>query len=129
MSKKAFEGIKAGLENALADLRGEPGHVVKVTTIVPIDVKSVREKTGLSQEDFSRTFGVPLATYRKWEQGQCVPTDASLLLLHVIDLHCQLVNLLLCSHQQTVVGVLDRRVFQQLLQGAQVFQGGTSEWE
>ncbi len=87
MSKKAFEKIKAGLEDALADIRGEPGHVVKVTIIVPVDVKSVREKTGLSQEDFSRTFGVPLATYRKWEQGQRAPTEASLLLLHVIDRH------------------------------------------
>jgi hypothetical protein len=49
MSKKAFEKIKAGLEDALADLRGEPGRVVKVTTIVPVDVKRVRKKTGLSQ--------------------------------------------------------------------------------
>jgi len=87
MSKKVFDGIMAGLKDALADVRGEPGHVVKVTTIAPLDVRSVREKTGLSQEDFSRTFGVPLATYRKWEQGQRAPTEASLLLLHVIDRH------------------------------------------
>lgn len=87
MSKKAFDKIMAGLKDAIADARGEPGHVVKVTTIAPVDVNSVREKTGLSQEDFSRTFGVPLATYRKWEQGQRAPTEASLRLLHVIDRH------------------------------------------
>lgn len=87
MSKKAFEKIKAGLEDALADIRGEPGRVVKVTTIVPVDVKRVRKKTGLSQAEFSRTFGLSPATYRKWEQGQRAPTEASLLLLHVIDRH------------------------------------------
>lgn len=59
MSKKVFDGIMAGLRDAIADVRGEPGHVVEVTTIVPVDVKSVREKTGLSQKEFSRTFGVP----------------------------------------------------------------------
>jgi len=87
MSKKAFDKIMAGLKDAIADARGEPGHVVRTTTIAPVDVKSVRDKTGLSQEDFARTFGLSLATYRKWEQGQRAPTAASLLLLHVIDQH------------------------------------------
>ena len=91
MSKKVYQGIKAGLEEALADIRGEPGNVTRVTTIAPVDVKAVREKTGLSQEEFSRTFGLSLATYRKWEQGQRSPTEASLLLLHVINQHPQTV--------------------------------------
>lgn len=87
MSKQAFDRIAAGLRDAIADMRGEPGHVVKVTTIVPVHVKGVREKTGLSQEEFSRTFGVPLATCRQWEQGQRAPTGAAHLLFHVIDRH------------------------------------------
>jgi putative transcriptional regulator len=87
MSKKVFKGIMAGLQDALADVRGEPGRVVKTTTIAPVNVRSVRVKTGLSQEEFSRTFGLSLATYRKWEQGQRAPTEASLMLLHVIDRH------------------------------------------
>lgn len=87
MGKKVFKGIMAGLEDALADIRGEHGRVVKVTTIVPIDVKRVRRKTGLSQAEFSRTFGLPQATYRKWEQGQRGPNEAALMLLHVIDRH------------------------------------------
>ena len=87
MGKKVFKGIMAGLEDALADIRGEPGRVVKVTAIVPVDVKRVRKKTGLSQAEFSRTFGIPLATYRKWEQGQRGPNEAALMLLHVIDRH------------------------------------------
>lgn len=85
MSKKAFDGIAAGLKDAIADIRGEPGHVVKVTTIVPVDVKRVRRKAGLSQEEFSRTFGMPLATYRQWEEGQSAPTGVAHLLLDVID--------------------------------------------
>lgn len=87
MSKKAFNKIMAGIEDAIADARGEPGHVTRVTTIAPVDVKAVRDKTGMSQEDFSRTFGLPLPTYRKWEQRQRMPDSASMLLLHLIDRH------------------------------------------
>lgn len=44
MSKKLFEGIKAGLEDALADIRGEPRRVVKVTTIAPVGSKRRQKK-------------------------------------------------------------------------------------
>jgi len=87
MSKKAFNKIMAGARDALADIRGEHGHVTRVTTYKTVDAKAVREKTGLSQEEFARTYGVPLDTMRKWEQGKRGPSDASLLLLHLIDRH------------------------------------------
>lgn len=43
MSKKAFDKIMAGLKDAIADVRGEPGRVVRVTTIRAVDAKRVRK--------------------------------------------------------------------------------------
>ena len=49
------------------------------------DVKKIRKKTGLSQEDFSRVFGIPLATLKNWEQGRRKPDSAVCLLLNLIS--------------------------------------------
>jgi len=84
MSKRAFDKIATGLRHAIADAKGEPGHVTKVTEIEPIDVKAVREATGLGQRDFAATFLLSYDTLVKWEQGTRSPTGAARLLLHVI---------------------------------------------
>lgn len=88
MSKKAFESIAAGLRDAIADAQGEPGRVVRVhEPVPPVDVKAVRTKQGMTQNDFSATYSIPLPTLRKWEQGQSEPTGPMRVLLHVIDKH------------------------------------------
>lgn len=50
-----------------------------------LDVRAVRAKTGLSQEQFAETFGVSVATLRNWEQGRRTPEGAARVLLTVID--------------------------------------------
>ena len=50
-----------------------------------INVKAIREKTGLTQMDFAAKYQLPLATLRKWEQNQRQPTGAARLLLIMID--------------------------------------------
>lgn len=49
------------------------------------DVKRVREKTEMTQKEFSETFGVNLSTLRHWERGDRSPSGASLILLNLID--------------------------------------------
>jgi len=56
--------------------RGEHGRV----TTVP-SVSSVREKTGLSQAEFSRLLGVSVRTLQEWEQGRRAPSGAARTLL------------------------------------------------
>lgn len=85
MTKRAFEGIMAGLRDALGDSRGERGRVTRVHLIAKVDVKAIRAKTGMSQTEFSRTFRIPMPTLSKWEQGQRSPTGTARLLLHMID--------------------------------------------
>ena len=75
MSKKAFDKIAEGLTEAVAIARGE---AAPAALHVPpeIDVKSIRDRTGLSQEAFASTFGFTVYQVRQWEQGRHRPLDA-----------------------------------------------------
>ena len=40
--------------------------------IIPY-VRGIRRALGLTQEEFSRRYGIPLGTLRDWEQGRVIP--------------------------------------------------------
>jgi putative transcriptional regulator len=87
MSKRAFEGIMQGLEEALAYSRGyksAAGRVIRVA-VKPADIKTARKRVGLSRDAFARTFGLSPATLRKWENGEREPTGAARVLLTIIS--------------------------------------------
>ena len=46
--------------------------------------KHVRQKLGLSQEDFAKRFAIPLGTLRDWEQHRTEPDQTSVNYLRVI---------------------------------------------
>jgi putative transcriptional regulator len=71
MSEMA-KGILAGLEEAIAHMRGEPNNV-RLTHYICADAKVIREHLDLSQREFSETYGIPLATLQNWEQGRNRP--------------------------------------------------------
>ncbi len=48
-------------------------------------VRSVRLRSGLTQVEFARRFGVPLHTLRNWEQGKRVPTGAAATLIRLMS--------------------------------------------
>jgi putative transcriptional regulator len=75
MSKKAFDKIAEGLNEALAVARGES---VPARLHVPaeMDVRAVRSKTGMSQDAFASSFGFTVHQVRQWEQGRCRPLGA-----------------------------------------------------
>ena len=49
-----------------------------------VDVRLIREKYGLTQEEFARRFGLKLETVRGWEDRSIVPDAAAITLLRVI---------------------------------------------
>ena len=51
------------------------------------DVPALRNRLRMSQTEFARRFGFPVATLRNWESGKRVPRGASLALLRVIAYH------------------------------------------
>ncbi|HEX8417805.1 MAG TPA: helix-turn-helix domain-containing protein [Methylobacterium sp.] len=46
---------------------------------------AIRRKLGVTQQDFADVLGVPLATYRNWEQGRKIPDPAARSLLTIFD--------------------------------------------
>ena len=50
-----------------------------------VDVRTVREKLGLSQETFAHRFGLDLSTVRNWEQKRSRPDTAARVLLRTIE--------------------------------------------
>lgn len=72
MGKKAFEKIAAGLNEALAIAKGEV-RPAKLFVPAAINVKAIRQKLDLSQEDFAAGFGFTIDQIKAWEQGRSRP--------------------------------------------------------
>jgi putative transcriptional regulator len=91
MSNSADRILK-GLQEALGHAKREdvPGLMVHVPTMV--DVASVRRRTGLSQDAFSRRIGVSPATLRNWEQGRRYPEGPARVLLALLDRNPRIVE-------------------------------------
>ena len=53
-------------------------------TAIPVDVRALRLKMGMTQQTFAHRFGLPVTTLRHWERGTRKPTGTALVLLHVI---------------------------------------------
>ena len=51
----------------------------------PVDVKAIRAKLGMSQEEFANAFGLNLAALRDWEQQRRMPRGPARTLLKIID--------------------------------------------
>lgn len=79
-----FESIKRGMEEAIAHSKGEK---TEVQLFIPeeVNVKRVREKTGLTQNQFASTFGISLGTLRHWERGDRKPQGPALVLLNAAN--------------------------------------------
>ena len=80
----AFESIKLGLQEAIAHAKGEAGGVCLHRPRV-VDVKALRAKVGMTQEQFAARFGFSTATLRHWERGDRSPHGPALVLLNVIE--------------------------------------------
>jgi len=79
-----FSSIKRGLEEAIAHSTDEQTEI-RMFTPQAVDVKAVREKTGLTQAQFAATFGISLGTLRHWERGDRKPHGPALVLLNAAN--------------------------------------------
>ncbi len=78
--------IRRGLEEALAYARGDADKS-KYRVHVPrrIDVRAIRARLGMTQEEFAARFGFSVNTLRHWEQGKRQPEGPTRAYLIVID--------------------------------------------
>ncbi len=81
---KAFTEISKGLAEAIDHAKGKS---TKIKEHKPelINVRAIREKTGMSQQKFCATFGISLGTLRHWEQGLRAPRGPARVLLKVVQ--------------------------------------------
>ncbi|HEY5412768.1 MAG TPA: helix-turn-helix domain-containing protein [Caulobacteraceae bacterium] len=86
MKKSDFDGIVEGLNDAIAIVEGraEPGSF-RVHVPDDVDVKSIRQAMGLTQNAFAAKYGFPAATVRDWEQHRRRPEASARVLLRVIE--------------------------------------------
>lgn len=85
MSRVA-QSIRRGLEQAVTYARGEAdlaGYRVHVPERV--DVRAIRARLGMTQEEFAARFGLSVNTLCHWEQGRRQPEGATRAYLLVID--------------------------------------------
>jgi len=85
MTGKEADSVRRGLEEALAYAEGTADmgrHGVHVPA--DIDVKAVRTKLDMTQEEFAGRFGFSINTLRHWEQGRRVPEGPTRAYLLVI---------------------------------------------
>jgi putative transcriptional regulator len=85
MSKIGKSMIR-GLEKAVSFAHGTLKKGTYVVHIPPeIDVKAIRGRLGLTQQQFTVRFGFSVNTLRHWEQGRRVPEGPTRAYLLVID--------------------------------------------
>ena len=84
--KNIAEELVVSMREALAHAGGKPvkARITKVR-ISPVDVKAIRAKLAMTQEQMALLLGVSLSGYRKWEQGERQPHGAARTLLRVME--------------------------------------------
>lgn len=83
MSKAGKRLLEAAHE-AVAIARGER-KPARIYIPADIDVKAIRRKVGLSQDDFAYQFGFTVNQIRDWEQGRARPLGGVRAYLMIID--------------------------------------------
>jgi putative transcriptional regulator len=90
---KVGKSIIRGLEQALAFAEGRAKKGTYVVHIPPeIDVKAIRGRLGLTEQQFAVRFGFNINTLRHWEQGRRAPEGPTRAYLLVIDREPQAVQ-------------------------------------
>jgi putative transcriptional regulator len=86
MKKERFDRLM----ESLGDVRTHvttghfAGRISKVK-VTPGDIRGVRERSGMTQQEFAAAFGIGLGTLQKWERGERRPSGAAKSLLRVMQ--------------------------------------------
>ncbi len=80
----AFQEIQDGLQAAIEHAKGNNSKI-KLHKPNTVDVKKLRAKLNMTQQEFCAMFGIALGTLRHWEQGDREPKGPALVLLNVVE--------------------------------------------
>jgi len=83
---KIGASILRGMKEAIAFAEGTADmSLYRVHIPAEIDVRAIRGRLGLTQQQFAVRFGFNINTLRHWEQGRRVPEGPTRAYLMVID--------------------------------------------
>lgn len=88
MDDEMFAELEASLKEGMAIVRGEEKPSRTFTFEAP-DVKAIREKLKLTQQQFATMMGISIRTLQNWEQGRRRPEGPAHVLLMVAERHPQ----------------------------------------
>ena len=82
MNKELFDNLKTSIKEAgqIRKRRKKPSRRFKFN---PLDIKRIRKKLHVSQNEFALMIGVSKSTLQNWEQGRRRPTGPAKALLKV----------------------------------------------
>lgn len=86
---KILRGVREALAFSKGELEGARVYQVRVERI---DVRSLRQDLGLTQQAFADAFGFSVAAVRHWEQGKRHPERSAEILLRLIATNPDLVR-------------------------------------
>ncbi len=74
--------------------------------LLPEEIRRIRAQTGLSTRDMSNLLDVPEETYRRWETGHSLPTEAGSALLRRVDQDASAEHLLRLGNYRELLELL-----------------------
>jgi putative transcriptional regulator len=86
MKEEMFKELFESVRQAGAIMRGEM-KPSRVFVVEPPDVKAIRAKLGVSQEEFASLLGISIRTLENWEQKRRIPKGPARVLLEVASAH------------------------------------------
>ena len=91
-----FNGIKEGLEEALASEKGNASAetIARKRRLPDVDVKAERESLDMTQKAFANMLGVSKRTVESWEAGRSTPSPTAKNLIYLISRKPDLVLML-----------------------------------
>jgi len=81
-SKDLIDSLTEAGEHA----EGKP-NAVRTNTAQMLDIRAIRRSLRMSTQEFARTYRIPLATLKDWEQGRRYPDELAAAYLQVIAKH------------------------------------------
>jgi putative transcriptional regulator len=85
MKKRDFERLMESLEEVREHVTtGKFRGRIYTVEVGAQDVRAVRLRSGMTQQQFAETFGIGLGTLQKWERGERRPSGAARSLLLVM---------------------------------------------
>ena len=82
MKEKHFEKLVASIKEA-GEIKAERKAPSRKFEIKPPEIKTVREKLNVSQNEFALMIGVSVRTLQNWEQGRRKPEGPAKALLRI----------------------------------------------